>query len=214
MKDQDPKVCFLMETRLDKEGYDKHCREVPFQNKLIVKRPNSGGGLALFWKRDVKLDVINFIKNHILAKVVEDNGFVWYLTCFYGWHDSNQKPKSWALLNHLSSFVQGPWLCIGDFNAILHSSEKQSSHSPHYKQMDDFQEALDLCGLIDMGFKGYFFTRNNKRPGSANTRERLDRAVANIERREKFPASTLRHLFSHASDHRPLLLQTKDDGGP
>ena len=117
-------------------------------------------------------------------------------------------------MNHLSSFVQGPWLCIGDFNAILHSSEKQSSHSPHYKQMDDFQEALDLCGLIDMGFKGYFFTRNNKRPGSANTRERLDRAVANIERREKFPASTLRHLFSHASDHRPLLLQTKDDGGP
>ena len=30
VKDQDPKVCFLMGTRLDKEGYDKHCREVPF----------------------------------------------------------------------------------------------------------------------------------------------------------------------------------------
>ena len=58
--DQDPKVCFLMETRLDKEGYDKHCRELPFQNKLIMKRPNSSGGLALVWKRDVNLDVINF----------------------------------------------------------------------------------------------------------------------------------------------------------
>ena len=58
--DQDPKVCFLMETRLDKEGYDKHCRELPFQNKLIVKRPNSSGGLVLVWKRDVNLDVINF----------------------------------------------------------------------------------------------------------------------------------------------------------
>ena len=66
--DQDPKVCFLMETRLDKEGYDKHCRELPFQNKLIVKRSNLSGGLALVWKRDVNLDVINFTENHILAK--------------------------------------------------------------------------------------------------------------------------------------------------
>ena len=34
-----------------------------------------------------------------------------------------------------------------------------------------------------------------------NTRERLDRAVANMEWRVKFPASTITHLFSHASDH-------------
>ena len=64
------------------------------------------------------MDVINFTENHILAKVVEKDGFVWYLTCFYGWPDSSQKAKSWALLSHLSSFVDGPWLCIGDFNVI------------------------------------------------------------------------------------------------
>ena len=104
-------------------------------------------------------------------------------------------------MNHHSSFVQGPWLCIGDFNAILHSFEKQSSHPPPYKQMDDFQETLNLCGLFDMGFKGYPFTWNDKRSSSANTRERLDRVVANMEWRVKFPASTITHLFSHASDH-------------
>ena len=38
--------------------------------------------------------------------------------------------------------------------------------------------------------------------------------MANMEWRVKFPASTITHLFSHASNHRPLLMQTKDDGGP
>ena len=44
MRDQIPTVCFLMETSLDKEGFKKHGRELPFPNKFIVKKPYSGGG--------------------------------------------------------------------------------------------------------------------------------------------------------------------------
>ena len=138
MRDQAPKVCFLMETRLDKEGFDKHCRELPFQNKLIVKKPNTGGGLVLIWKLEVQLDVVSYTENHILAKVVDEDEFEWYLTGFYGWLDANQKHKSWALLSHLSTMVDDPWCCTGDFNAILLLSEKQSRHPPSYKQMEDF----------------------------------------------------------------------------
>ena len=152
LKDQAPTVCFLMETRLNKTGFEKHCREVKFPNKLIVKKHDSGGGLALLWKRDVSMDVINFTENHILAKVVEEDGFVWYLTCFYGWPDSSQKAKSWASLSHLSSFMDGSWLCIGDFNVILHSDEKLSHKPPSYKQMDEFREVLEQCSLTDLGF--------------------------------------------------------------
>ena len=78
-----------METRLDREGFDWYCRELPYTNKLIIKKPNSGGGLALLWKPEVKLDVINFTDNHVLAKVVEEDGFEWYLTGFYGWPEAS-----------------------------------------------------------------------------------------------------------------------------
>ena len=50
MREQAPDVCFLMETRLDKSGFEKHCSDLPFKNKLILKKPNSGGGLALILK--------------------------------------------------------------------------------------------------------------------------------------------------------------------
>lgn len=84
MKDQALIACFLMETRLDRDGFDIHCRELPFLNKFIVKKPYGGGGLALIWKSKVTMEVINFTDNHILARVVEDDGFAWMLTCFYG----------------------------------------------------------------------------------------------------------------------------------
>ena len=50
MKDQAPMVCFLMETRLDNEGLEKFCGDLPLPNKIVVKQPNSGAGLALMWK--------------------------------------------------------------------------------------------------------------------------------------------------------------------
>ena len=47
-----------------------------------MKYPDSGGGLNLIWENDVKLEIINFTTNHILAKVKEDDGFEWYLNVF------------------------------------------------------------------------------------------------------------------------------------
>lgn len=72
-------VCFLMKTRLDKEGFDGLCGDLPFPNRFIVKYPDTGGGLALIWGNGVNLDVVNYTENHILAKVVEDDGFAWFL---------------------------------------------------------------------------------------------------------------------------------------
>ena len=93
MRDQASTVCFLMETRLDKDSFAKHGRKLPFLNKFIVKKPYFGGGLALIWKSEVQLDVINFTKNHILAKVVEDDGFTGFLTGFYRRPEASEKKK-------------------------------------------------------------------------------------------------------------------------
>ena len=212
VREQAPTVCFLMETRLDKEGFLKLYENLPFPNRIIVKHPNSGGGLALIWKNDVKMEVINFTANHVLAKVKEVDGFEWFLTGFYGWPEVAQKEKSWKLLSHLIDFIDEPWLCIGDFNAFLSSSKKLSKRPTNYGQIEAFRDALDLCLLEDLGFKGYPFTWINKRPGEANTEIRLDRAVATKGWREKFQLSSVTHLSSHASDHLPILLQVRSFG--
>ncbi|XP_075674939.1 uncharacterized protein LOC142644147 [Castanea sativa] len=134
-------------------------------------------GLAFLWKNDVSLEVINFTANHVLAKVTEGDGYVWYLTGFYGWPDAQQKENSWRLLKYLQTFVVGPWVVIGDFNAYLHASEKESARQSQFSQIEAFREALSSGQLNDLGFKGYPYTWSNKRPGEANTKIRLDRDI-------------------------------------
>ena len=61
--------------------------------------------------------------------------------------------------------------------------------------------------MVDLGFIGYKFTWNSRRPRAANTKERLDRVVANEVWRSKFPGTTVTHIISYALDHLPLILQ-------
>ena len=103
----------------------------------------------------------------------------------------------------------GPCLHFGDFNAILYSSEKQSTRQPNIPQINASKEALESCQLEDLGYKGYPFTWTNKRPGDANTKLRLDRAVATNGWIEIFQVSNVVHLLPHASDHIPIAIQVQ-----
>jgi len=75
--------------------------------------------------------------------------------------------------------------------------------------MEEFGCTLEENGLADLGYCGFPFTWTNRRPGDVNTRLNLDRAVANIEWKSKFSDCLVTHLGTHASDHLPLLMQTK-----
>ena len=105
VREQAPIVCFLMETRLDMEGFNKLYSNLPYHNKVIVKHPDSSGGLAFLWKNEINLEVVNYTANHVLAKITEEDGFVWFMIGFYGWLDAQQKFKSWKLSEHLNTYV-------------------------------------------------------------------------------------------------------------
>ena len=56
-------------------------------------------------------------------------------------------------------------MCMGDFNEILHRSEKCGGKDRPQGLMEDFNSTLAFCDLMDLGFRGPKFTWNNGREG-------------------------------------------------
>ncbi|KAM4105784.1 hypothetical protein ACB094_04G018900 [Castanea mollissima] len=125
------------------------------ENQVLV------AGLLCYGRRILD----KFSDNQISATVTESDGFQWVLSGFCRWTETQDRYKSWALFSHICSLIDGAWMCIGDFNEMLSSSEKLSCRPALPRQLDAFLAALERCNLVDLGLIGYPFTWNNRRPG-------------------------------------------------
>ena len=112
----------------------------------------------------------------------------------------------WNLLRNLHSYFSIPWLCAGDFNELTKTNEKLGGRLRPYGQMKIFQEALDECGLRDLGFVGSKFTWFKNYPNGGIVWERLDRAVATNEWVDLFPATKVHTLEVGSSNRKPILI--------
>ena len=138
-----------------------------------------------------------------------DNGFCCRFTGFYGDLIVSRRVGSWDLLQRLKEVDSLPWVCGGDFNEILSVNDKAGGSTKLFKGLNQFRQAIEDCNLTDLGFWGPRYTWNNKRPGDANTKLRLDKDVATKEWRDKFQLSSVTHLPPHESNHLPIILQTE-----
>ncbi|KAK9750299.1 hypothetical protein RND81_02G185500 [Saponaria officinalis] len=165
-------------------------------------------GVAIIWRRGLRVKHISSSAHHVDVEVkglFSEN--VWRLTGFYGWAERDEKELSWKLLKDIKPLSTLPWMVIGDFNQILFETEKREAYVPRaQREMDDFREAIDYCGLMDIGYTRDAFTWWNKKSEPLAIFERLDRGCASLEWMDLFLSLTLKHLGWERSDHVPLKL--------
>lgn len=92
------------------------------------------------------------------------------------------------------------WMVVGDFNALLASSEKKGGRVSG-KRYSYFGNFVDSTGVHDFGFKCAPFTCCR-----SGVYERLDRAIENYVWLVSFPNYFVTHLSRLIADHRPLVL--------
>ncbi|KAG5549293.1 hypothetical protein RHGRI_014597 [Rhododendron griersonianum] len=198
-----------METKNNKVFLETIHRKLGFCSTTYVDPVGLSGGLALWWKIEVDIDIETSSKN-IVHTIISDksNSSVWAASFIYGSPNREGRDQVWDDLMGIGRTEILPWLCIGNFNEILSSEDKMGGNNPNPARFTSFHGMLSVCGLFDLGFKGPKFTwRNNRRDGDL-IMERIDMAFANAKWRELHNQAMVFVDAAIGSDHNPLILNT------
>ncbi|XP_019435293.1 PREDICTED: uncharacterized protein LOC109341779 [Lupinus angustifolius] len=109
---------------------------------------------------------------------------------------------------------QGPWCCIGDFNAILGVDECRSATLPSRTSTSEFLAFTNSSSLIKVPTLGAQFTWTNKRRGNALIEKKLDRSLCNEDWLNLWSQVSCCTLPRIASDHHPILLSSTSTTAP
>ncbi|XP_041025339.1 uncharacterized protein LOC121265718 [Juglans microcarpa x Juglans regia] len=204
-KEKYPNLVFLVETKCRRNRMEVVRRCLQMDGCFSVDCVGFSGGTALIWKEDWSVKVINYTRWHISALIQEEgSGPTWQFTGFYGHPDTGKRSSSWQLLKMLKPTSSIAWLCAGDFNKILQQSDKICGASRPYKQIEEFRQAVECCGLNDIQSYGQEFTWSNNRNGREFTKEKIDRALGNKEWNDLYIYGVCNVLPAIKSDHSPL----------
>ena len=69
----DPNIVFLMETKLKMSAMKRENEKAGFVFGLIVPKAQNCVGLAMLWKKDIKLEIIGYAWNFIDAIVIDES---------------------------------------------------------------------------------------------------------------------------------------------
>lgn len=165
------------------------------------------GGLALLWRKEGKVTLISFNKNHIDVIILATDVPRYRLTGVYGEPDRAKRDETWSLIRNLVVNNSLPWCLIGDMNNVLSQSDKRGGKPYPWRLIQGFQNVLQDSDLFDMPLGGHQYTWKRGLGTNKHIEVRLDRALVNSVFLNVFKDAKLTNLETSTSDHSPLLLE-------
>ncbi|KAF7826560.1 reverse transcriptase [Senna tora] len=176
-----PSLLFLMETKARKNKVEFLRRKLRFDKVFVVEAIGRSGGLALFWKNSVVLQVMDSCANFIHTAIqLSSQGQVFLMTFMYGHPDFSDRRHLWPIISNLN----------------------------HDREIEEFKNFLDSVSFTDMALQGGRFTWCNNRDAGC-VREWIDRCLFNEAWLSLFPSAWLETVPVVEFDHSPLILSQK-----
>ncbi|XP_050226786.1 uncharacterized protein LOC126676595 [Mercurialis annua] len=208
VKSQTPDVLCLAETKNQSSSILQFVAQLGYDNLFVIEPIGTSGGFLLFWTSNVQLHIQSY-SSYMIVCTVNQLHSAQFDVVFCHLHSSP------GLLSQQLDVILGfqhhmlpSSVLLGDFNAILHPSEKEGGTpylSPSYTLFSNFVVRMSLK---DMGYIGFPFTWSNKRNFPYLIRERLDRALVYSTWFDSYSTASLQHLTPVGSDHAPIILNT------
>ncbi|XP_074293102.1 uncharacterized protein LOC141620021 [Silene latifolia] len=171
-------------------------------------RWHKGGRILILWNPNIfHIDFIDYSAQCINMRVTEmSSNKRSCLSMVYAFNDLHDRHPLWEQLIKFAVNIHEPWVVCGDFNCVLSHSERLGGDSTT-AEIDEFQQCLDICNLVDSPAMGSFFTWNNKQDVFTRVYSRLDRVLINAEWSVEMNGMCANFLPEGTFDHTPCLIQ-------
>ncbi|KAJ6430452.1 hypothetical protein OIU84_021782 [Salix udensis] len=88
------------------------------------------------------------------------------ITFVYGGNTPTARKTLWEYITNVSPQLSNkPWVLLGDFNAVLHASQRVGGDTRWQSYHEDFRNALHQAELTPLPYTGMTFTWNNSQHG-------------------------------------------------
>uniref|UniRef100_A0A803PIJ1 Reverse transcriptase domain-containing protein n=1 Tax=Cannabis sativa TaxID=3483 RepID=A0A803PIJ1_CANSA len=201
---------FLMETKIGRDHMDLVRKNLGFDYGEFIPLEGLAGGFCFLWRAEANVKVLRIHNSAFECRLWEPQcQKFWTLFVVYGPPYDDEKAWFWEEFTSYVSKEEEPWAVMGDLNVNLNREDKMGGRRFLEKDGKILQSFLDYTGGVDLGFKGCKYTWLNKRFNGGLIRERIDRVIVNTEWLSGCPNGGVHNLPIVASDHGPLILDTK-----
>ena len=161
-----PTLLCIVETQLDRVRVESLAGTLGFDNAFVVSSQGRSGGLGIFWNNPIKIEILGYSVYHIDCSIADPGPAPWMASCFYGEARTNLRNQTWDIMKGIANVSNLPWVCIGDFNEVLHPEEQEGIGERSNTQIQGFRDAADIFMLMDLGYIGNFWTFEKKVTGA------------------------------------------------
>ena len=120
-----PTVLCIVETKISGARVEALASTLGYDQSYAIDSQGRSGGMGMFWNNTIKLEILGDSCYHIDAKVQVEGEEPWRFTVIYGEAQTNLRHQTWDRLKGISTLNDLPWLCMGDFNEVLHQTSNR-----------------------------------------------------------------------------------------
>ena len=151
-----PAILILIETKASGDRAKRIADRLPFGGAIFANAIGLFGGLRLLWDSSW-VSVIELVTTeqeiHALVTPIYSNT-PWLLSAVYASRRFAERRLLWDNLKIVSDLHSFPWVMAGDFNEVLIGEDKYGGKAVNISRALQFQDYLDSCKMIDIGFFG------------------------------------------------------------
>ena len=176
-----PAIMIITETKVSGSRVKEITDRLHFDGAIHANNIGYSGGLWILWdSTQVEVSELSTMEQEIHAIVKElSSNASWLTSAIYASPKYAERRLLWDNLSKVAELHALPWIITGDFNEVLLGEDKFGGRPISISRAINFQECLNTCGMINLGFSGPRLTWTNRQPLPHLVQERIDRVFVN-----------------------------------